>query len=118
MGWALSLQHQDTGLAQQVKGSSIAAGVMLAETGSDLIAGVGTPCAAKWPKTQNKSDLAQHLYLFLFCVFSRATPEAYGGSQTKGLIGAVAADLCQSHSNVGSEPRLQPTPQITAMPDL
>ena len=29
----------------------------------------------------------------------------------------VAAGLCHSHSNTGSEPRLQPTPQLTAMPD-
>ena len=33
------------------------------------------------------------------------------------LIGNVAAGLRQSHSNVGSEPRLQPTPQLTATPD-
>jgi len=30
-------------------------------------------------------------------------PAAYGGSQARGLIGAVAAGLCQSHSNSGSE---------------
>ena len=42
---------------------------------------------------------------------------AYGGSQARGLIGAVAAGLRQSHSNAGSEPRLRPTPQLTAMPD-
>ena len=54
-----------------------------------------------------------------FCLFaiSRATPVAYGGSQARGLIGAVAAGLHQSHSNVGSEPHLQPTPQLTATPD-
>ena len=28
---------------------------------------------------------------------------AYGGSQARGLIGAVAAGLHHSHSNVGSE---------------
>ena len=42
---------------------------------------------------------------------------AYEGSHARGLIGAVAAGLCQRHSNVGSEPHLQPTPQLTAMPD-
>ena len=31
-----------------------------------------------------------------------------------GLIGTVAAGLCHSHSNAGSEPHLQPTPQLTA----
>uniref|UniRef100_A0A8D1AQZ7 Transmembrane protein 230 n=1 Tax=Sus scrofa TaxID=9823 RepID=A0A8D1AQZ7_PIG len=34
-----------------------------------------------------------------------------------GRIGAVATGLHQSHSNAGSEPRLQPTPQLTATPD-
>ena len=50
---------------------------------------------------------------FLF----RATLEAYGGSQPRGQIGAVAASLRQSHSNTGFELCLQPTPQLTAMPD-
>ena len=48
---------------------------------------------------------------------SWAAPTAYGGSQARGLIGAVATGLCQRHSNVGSVPRLQPTPQLTAMLD-
>ena len=48
---------------------------------------------------------------------SWAAPAAYGGSQARGRIGAVATGLHQSHSNAGSEPRLQPTPQLTAMPD-
>ena len=40
------------------------------------------------------------------CVFafSRASPMANGGSQTRGRIGAVPNGLLQSHSNVGSEP--------------
>ena len=42
---------------------------------------------------------------------------AYGGSQVRGLIGAIAAGLRQSHSNTGSEPRLQPTPQLMATSD-
>jgi len=55
----------------------------------------------------------------LFCLFaiSWAAPAAYGGSQARGPIGAIATSLCQSHSNTGSEPRLQPTPQLTAMLD-
>ena len=60
-------------------------------------------------------------YLFIiylsFFAFSRATPAAYGGSQARGLIEAVATGLHQSHSNSGSEPRLRPTPQLTATPD-
>ena len=42
---------------------------------------------------------------------------AYGGSQARGQIRAVAAGLHYSYGNAGSEPRLQPTPQPTAMPD-
>ena len=44
------------------------------------------------------------LFVFVFCLFafSRATPEAYGGSQARRLIGAVATGLHQSHSNAKS----------------
>ena len=57
--------------------------------------------------------------VFVFCLFafSRTAPAAYGGSQARGLIGAVATGLRQSHSNAGSEPSLQPTPKLTATPD-
>ena len=57
--------------------------------------------------------------IFFFGLFaiSWAAPAAYGGSQARGRIGAVATGLRQSHSNAGSEPRLQPTPQLTATPD-
>ena len=54
--------------------------------------------------------------LFVFAI-SWATLAAYGGSQAKGQIGAVATGLRQGHSNEGSEPRPQPTPQLMAMPD-
>ena len=59
-----------------------------------------------------------YIYLFI-CLFaiSWAAPTAYGGSQARGRIGAIAPGLRQSHSNAGSEPRLQPTPQLTATPD-
>jgi len=46
-----------------------------------------------------------------------AAPVAYGGSQARGPIRAIAASLHQSHSNAGSLPHLQPTPQLTATPD-
>ena len=69
------------------------------------------------------------IIIFFFCLFvvvvvvvvvvaiSWAAPAAYGGSQARGRIGAGATGLHQSHSNVGSEPRLQPTPQLTATTD-
>ena len=65
-------------------------------------------------------------FIFVFCLLvvvvvivaiSWAAPSAYGGSQARGPIGAVATGLGQSHSNAGSEPRLQPTPQLRATPD-
>ena len=52
----------------------------------------------------------------LFAI-SWAAPAACGGSQARGRIRAVATGLHQSHSNAGSGPHLQPTPQPTAMPD-
>jgi len=68
------------------------------------------------------SFLPQKAYLFIYlfiCLFaiSWAAPAAYGGSQARGRIGAVATGLHQSHSNAGSEPHLQPTPQLTAALD-
>ena len=37
-----------------------------------------------------------------FFFFFRAAPAAYGVSQVRGLIGAVAAGLCQRHGNARS----------------
>ena len=43
-----------------------------------------------------------------------ATPTGYGGSQARGQIGAAAAGLHHSHSKLGFELRLQPTPQLNS----
>ena len=40
---------------------------------------------------------------------------AYGGSQARGPIGAVATNLHQSHSNARSKLHLQTTSQLTVM---
>ena len=64
--------------------------------------------------------LFAYLFICLFAFSGAAPMAAYGGSQSRGLIGAVDAGLHQSHSNVGSmgsELHLQPTPQLTATPD-
>ena len=58
-----------------------------------------------------------YYYFFVCLPFSWAASAAYGGSQARGRIGAVATSLGQSHSHMGSEPRLQPTPQFMATPD-
>ena len=57
-------------------------------------------------------------FIFLVVFLFRATLVAYGASQIRGLIGAVAAGLHQSHGNAGSELHMRPTPQLTATPDL
>ena len=86
------------------------------------------PCnltKAAWLITRRFEVKASYLnewyigFVLFFCLlpFSRATPTACGGSQARGSIGAAATGLCQSHSNLGSEPHLWPTPQLTAMPD-
>ena len=67
-------------------------------------------------RSGKRSLVIRWTLLELFFLF-RGAPAAYGSSQARGLIGAVAASLRQSHSNVGSEPHLQPTPQLTAMLD-
>ena len=55
--------------------------------------------------------------LLFFCLFalSRAPPTAHGGSQARGLIGALTTGLRHSHNNTGSKLRLRPTPQLTAI---
>ena len=57
----------------------------------------------------NSSSCFCFVCLFVFCLFafSRAASAAYGSSQARGRIGAVATRLRQSHSNAGSKPRLQ-----------
>ena len=51
-----------------------------------------------------------------FCLF-RTALMAYGGSQARGPNGAVVTGLHHSHINAESEPSLQPTLQLIAMPD-
>ena len=55
--------------------------------------------------------------IFFFFGLFRVAPVAHGGSQARGLIGAIATGLRHSHSNSRSELRLQPTPQLMATPD-
>ena len=57
-------------------------------------------------------------FFFFFLLVFRAALTVYGGSQARGRIGAVAACLHHSHSNVGSKPSLRPTLQLMAMLDF
>ena len=61
-----------------------------------------------------KVFLFSFFFFFFFCYY-RTAPVAYGGSQATGRIGAIAASLHHSHSNLASKLRLQPIPQL--MPD-
>ena len=65
---------------------------------------------------QGANQLTFFFFLSFFFLF-RVTPVAYGGSQIRGRIEAVAAGLHHSHSNAASELR-RPTPQLTEMPDI
>ena len=78
---------------------------------SDIMNYTGWPCLSRC-----FLKVFLGLSLFFFCIF-RAAPMAYGGSQARGPIRAIAAGLHQSHSNMGLEPRLRPTAQLMAMLD-
>ena len=58
------------------------------------------------------------LLLLLFVFFFRAIPAAHGSSQARGQVETAVAGLHHSHSNTGSKPCPQSTPQITAMSNL
>ena len=52
-------------------------------------------------------------FLFIF----RVIPPANESSQANGPIGAAAAGIYHSHSNVGSEPLVQPMLQLVVTTD-
>ena len=83
-----------------------------------------TPCRALAQVRVNFRyfQFVYHRKLFFFFffwsfVFSRAAPKAYGSSQARDGIRAVATGLHHSNSNEGSKPHLRPTPQLTATLD-
>ena len=61
--------------------------------------------------------LFPHVYYYYYYCLFRASHMVYGGSQFRGPIRTVADGLCHSHSNARSKLCLQPTLQLTAMPD-
>ena len=61
-----------------------------------------------------------HICLFIHLLMDPWVASTFwllGGSQARGLIGAVAAVLHHSLSNTGFELCLQPIPQLMAKPD-
>ena len=67
------------------------------------------------PGCVNNHNTSRVFFPFSFFLF-RAAPVAYGGSQARGRIGAIAADLHHSYSSTRFEPHLQTTPQLMATP--
>ena len=82
-----------------------------------MVRGTSRPPSPGQFLTTNLSNLSIYIFLLLLLFLFRAAPVAYGVSQARGQIGAVAAGLYHSHSNVRSKLRLRPIPQLTAMPD-
>ena len=72
--------------------------------------------AGHW-RSGDATERVLNLGIFFFFWLFRAAPMAYGGSQARGPIRAVAASHSHSHSHARSEPCLRPTSQLTAMPD-
>ena len=71
-----------------------------------------------WNKhTYRKEEIPRCIGQRLLFFLSRATPTAYGSSQARSRIRSAVASLHHIHSNAGSKLHLQPTPQLTAMPD-
>ena len=55
------------------------------------------------------------LFVYLFILLFKATPvDLEAPHKARGQIGAAVASLCHSHSNMGSEPCLQPTLHLEA----
>ena len=74
----------------------------------------GPNICIQWMFNKVFSFLSFFFFLFFFFWLFRATPIAHRDSQARvKLIRAAAAGLHHVHSNTGSEPCLQPTPQLT-----
>ena len=56
-------------------------------------------------------------FVVVVVLLFRAAPAAHGSSQARGPIAAAATGLRHSHSNLGSEPHLRHTLQLTATLD-
>ena len=75
-----------------------------------------------WTASSQRPELLNGLQskvcfvLFLFLLF-RVASAVYGSSKAWGPIGAAAAGLHHSHSNLGSKLHLSPMLQLVATPD-
>ena len=62
------------------------------------------PCGQGGYRQELLPRLLALFFLVFFFLHFKASPAAYGNSQARGPIGAVAAGLYHSHSNARSEP--------------
>ena len=103
------------------KGGQVGSGSFLLTPGGQEVSrrpqGAARPLLRHNSEAKAKGPNAPPTSCLFFLLLFRATPAAYGGSQTRGRIRATAARLHHSHSYMGSEPRLRPTLQLVAMPD-
>ena len=67
--------------------------------------------------TGNKQFFKINDFFFFFVFLLFLGPLPRGIWRFPGQGSNQSCSLCQSHSNAGSEPCLQPTPQLTATPD-
>ena len=81
--------------------------------GNPPVLGAHPPVSSGVPPGAAEASLKEFFLGGLF----RAACAAHGGSQVRGRTGAVPAGLHHSHSDRGSELRLQPMSQTTATPD-
>ena len=67
---------------------------------------LASPRFQQYGRQRRQKSLPYRVGMIVFCFlsFSRAAPTAYGGSQARGRIRAIAASLRQS--NMGSKPHL------------
>ena len=57
-----------------------------------------------------RGEWAQSSFFVVVAFFVKAASVAYGCSQARDQIGAIAARLHHNHTSVGSKPHLRPTP--------
>ena len=83
---------------------------------------MGTPVVFFDDSHSDRCEVIPHcVYCLLFKInfffILLGHTRAYGGSQARGRIRAVAVSLYHSYSNTGSKLCLLPTPQLMAIPD-
>ena len=64
-----------------------------------------------------RSKVYTKVFFFFFGFLGPHSGHVEVPTQARDRIGAAAAGLHHSHSKAGSEPHLQPTPQLTAIQD-